>query len=81
MSILHSGYNPGRDVVPRLESLGHTVTPYFNTTFMDENFDYSPYDVVVLSYAAAYQGSVPGLVEAVENGDVGVVFFSRLGRS
>lgn len=79
LSILHTGYSPERDVVPRLESLGHTVDAYYNTTFMDENFDYSPYDLVVFGYAAAYQGSIPGLVDAVDNGEVGVVFFRSWG--
>lgn len=74
LSILLTGSHPGRDVTPRLESLGHTVEYDYANTW-DSNFDYSPYDVVAFQYGATNPGDINNLVAAVQNDDVGVVFF------
>jgi len=91
LSILLSGGHYGdqaRDVTDRLTSLGHTVTKS-NASHWVSNWDYSPYDVVAIQYASnevgvpygtseyneTNNGGINNLLSAVQNDEVGVVFF------
>lgn len=74
LSILLTGGNEDRDVTDRLTGLGHTVTDS-NAVWWDSNFDYSVYDVVAFQYGAGNPYDIANLVTAVQNQDVGVVFF------
>ena len=74
LSILLSGSHPGRDVPSRLTGLGHTVTESYANTWGDW-FDYSQYDVVAFTYGTANPLDIDHLVTAVQNQEVGVVFF------
>jgi len=78
VSILLNGGNPDRDVVDRLEGLGHSVT-LSNAVWWGSDWDYSAYDVVAFQYGASNPSDIGNLVSAVTAGDVGVVFFRGWG--
>ncbi len=61
--------------IPRLEGLGHTVTRS-DVAVWDAFFDYTPYDVVAFGDSNDPQDplDIPHFVDAVDAGDVGVVF-------
>ncbi len=72
-----AGYHGPTDVVPRLEGLGHMVTVSDPSTW-DASFDYSPYDVIAFEHwteGSQDPADILHLVDAVDAGEVGVVFF------
>lgn len=78
LSILLVGGNAERDVTDRLISLGHTVTSA-NAVWFGSTWDYSPYDVVAFQYGGSNPTDIGRLVTAVENNEIGVVFFRGWG--
>jgi len=78
LSVLLNGSHPDRGVGGRLESLGHTVTASYANTW-DSNWDYSAYDVVAFQYGSQNPADIANLLTAVQNEEVGVVFFRGSG--
>ena len=66
------------DIAPRLLALGHSVHEIDPSTW-DAMFDYSAYDVVAFNYSSGNPADIPHLVDAVDSGVVGVVFFRGSG--
>ena len=79
LSILLTGSHPDRGVQPRLESLGHTVNYDWETYTWGSEWDYSIYDVVAFQYGSANPADIGNLLTAVQNNEVGVVFFRGSG--
>ena len=69
-----NGAASSTDVAPRLEGLGHTVVVSDAATW-NGSFDYSPYDVVAFEFSSQNPADIGHLVDAVDAGTVGVVFF------
>ena len=68
------GASPSVNIVPRLIGLGHTVHELDPSTW-DALFDYSAYDVVAFQFLSSDPADIPHLVNAVDDGEIGVVFF------
>ena len=68
------GALPNVNIVPRLIGLGHTVHEIDPSTW-DALFDYSAYDVVAFQFLSGSPADISHLVNAVDAGEIGVVFF------
>jgi hypothetical protein len=72
------GASSNANIVPRLIGLGHTVHEIDSSTW-DSLFDYSAYDVVAFQFLSGNPADIPHLVNAVDAGEIGVVFFRAAG--
>ena len=68
------GASPNVNIAPRLIGLGHTVHELDPSTW-DALFDYSAYDVVAFQFLSSDPADISHLVDAVDAGEIGVVFF------
>jgi len=62
------------NVVPRLTGLGHSVIILDSATWGNA-FDYSAYDIVAFQYQSGNPADITHLVNSVDDGTIGVVFF------
>ncbi len=72
------GASSSTNIAPRLIGLGHTVYEIDPSTW-DVLFDYSAYDVVAFQFLSGNPADISHLVNAVDAGDIGVVFFRAAG--
>jgi hypothetical protein len=72
------GASSSTNIAPRLIGLGHTVYEIDPSTW-DALFDYSAYDVVAFQFLSGNPADISHLVNAVDAGDIGVVFFRAAG--